>query len=159
MIARQIPDDDSAVEIRSVGSKDLDRITEIEERAYSVPWSRATFRSLLFRTDTDMLCAEIDGQLVGYAICWFVLDQGELGNLAVAEPWRGRGVGARLAESIIERARQRRIKEVFLEVRRSNLTAQRLYRRMGFREIGVRRNYYVQPTEDALVMRCLALQP
>ena len=69
--------------------------------------------------------------------------------------WRGKGIGTRLVSAILERARKRGAREVFLEVRRTNLTAQRLYRRMGFREIGVRKSYYVRPVEDALVMRCV----
>jgi [ribosomal protein S18]-alanine N-acetyltransferase len=153
MIANRTPDGGRAVTLRPLLSKDLVAVSRIEHASYSVPWSDATFRSLLFRTDTDLVCAEVHGILVGYAVCWFVLDQGELGNVAVAESYRGRGIGALLVEAIQERARRRRTKEVFLEVRRSNTGAQRLYRRLGFREIGVRRNYYVQPAEDALVMR------
>ena len=144
---------DEAVSIRSLTQRDLAEVVRIENASYSVPWSAATFRGLLFRADTDLLCAEIDSAIVGYAVCWFVLDQGELGNVAVDPAWRRRGIAALLVEATLERARKRRAKEVFLEVRRSNDVAQRLYRRLGFRDMGVRRNYYSQPAEDALVMR------
>jgi len=141
------------VRIRPLAQKDLDAVVRIERVSYSVPWSAATFRGLLFRADTDLLCAEVHGILAGYAVCWFVLDQGELGNVAVDPAFRRQGIAARLVEATLERARKRRAKEVFLEVRRSNDVAQRLYKRLGFREIGVRRNYYSLPAEDALVMR------
>jgi ribosomal-protein-alanine N-acetyltransferase len=144
-----------AVTIRAMHPDDLKTVARIEADSYSVPWSESTFRSLILRTDTDLICAEASKQVVGYAICWYVVDQGELGNVAVAEPWRGQGVGTRLVTAILERAAKRGAREVFLEVRRSNFTAQRLYKRMGFREIGTRKGYYVRPVEDALVMRCV----
>lgn len=152
-MSARIADHDEAVSIRPTTQRDLAEVVRIENLSYSVPWSSATFRGLLFRADTDLLCAEVDGEVVGYAVCWFVLDQGELGNVAVDPAWRRRGIAALLVEAALERARKRHSKEVFLEVRRSNSVAQRLYRRLGFREIGVRRNYYSQPEEDALVMR------
>ena len=147
------------IRIRLLSAADLPEVLRIEEQAYSVPWSESTFRSLLLRTDTDLVCAERGREVVGYAVCWFVMDQGELGNVAVGGAWRRLGIGARLVEAILERARRRRAREVFLEVRRSNAMAQRLYGRLGFREIGVRKNYYVRPVEDALVMRCILEEP
>jgi [ribosomal protein S18]-alanine N-acetyltransferase len=158
MISPNVPDETGGdeIQIRPMTQKDLEAVVRIERLSYSVPWSNATFRGLLFRADTDLLCAEIGGTLVGYAVCWFVLDQGELGNVAVDPVFRRRGIAARLVEATLERARKRRAKEVFLEVRRSNDVAQRLYKRLGFREVGVRRNYYSLPAEDALVMRASA---
>lgn len=141
------------ITIRPLRVDDLQQVIRIEEESYSVPWGESTFRSLIMRTDTDLLCAESKGQVVGYAICWFVVDQGELGNVAVGKEWRRMGIGAQLVRAVLERAARRGAREVFLEVRKSNAEAQRLYRRLGFREIGVRRNYYVRPIEDALVMR------
>jgi ribosomal-protein-alanine N-acetyltransferase len=129
----------------------------IEQESYSVPWSESTFRSLILRTDTDLLCAEAGGEVVGYAVCWYLMDQGELGNVAVTGPWRRSGIGSRLVAGVLERARRRGIKEVFLEVRKTNTGAQRLYKRLGFREIGLRKNYYVRPVEDAIVMRCVLI--
>ncbi len=150
---QQRPTPAPEVRIRVLRESDLPVVLEIENEAYSVPWSESTFRSLLMRTDTDLVAAECEGELAGYAVCWFIVDQGELGNVAVSSMWRRQGVGEKLVEAVLERARRRSAREVFLEVRRTNLTAQRLYRRLGFREIGVRKNYYVRPTEDALVMR------
>jgi [ribosomal protein S18]-alanine N-acetyltransferase len=119
-----------------------------------VPWSENTFRGLLRRRDAELVVATaIDGTVVGYAVLWCVLDQAELGNVAVVAQWRGRGVGERLVADMMRRAVQRRVNEVFLEVRPSNTVARRLYERLGFSMVGRRRNYYQQPVEDALVLR------
>jgi ribosomal-protein-alanine N-acetyltransferase len=134
-------------------AEDLPAVLDIEIASYTIPWSEATFRGLLRRRDAVMIIAETKGSLIGYAAAWFVTDQGELGNVAVAAEWRCRGVGARLVEEVIAHACERGAREVFLEVRPSNPRAQRLYTRLGFREVGRRRNYYSDPAEDALVMR------
>jgi ribosomal-protein-alanine N-acetyltransferase len=146
------------IRIRRMSADDLPVIMTIETSSYTVPWSEATFRGLLRRADADLVVAEFDGVPIGYACSWFVIDQGELGNVAVAEPWRNRGVGAKLVETVLERALERGAREMFLEVRPSNAAAQRLYEAFGFREVGRRRNYYAEPPEDALVMR-RAVQP
>jgi ribosomal-protein-alanine N-acetyltransferase len=118
-----------------------------------MPWSEATFRGLLRRRDAEMITAEAGGAVVGYAAFWCVVDQGELGNVAVSADWRGYGIGARLVEDVLRRAARRGVREVFLEVRPSNAVARALYERLGFRPVGRRRNYYQAPVEDAIVLR------
>jgi [ribosomal protein S18]-alanine N-acetyltransferase len=149
------PEDIFEITIRRMASSDLDDVLDIEYDSYSMPWGEATFRGLLRRSDAELLVAEAAGMLIGYAACWFVVDQGELGNVAVARGWRHRGIGARLVSAAIARAAKRGVRELFLEVRPSNPTAQRLYERFGFEPVGRRRNYYVAPSEDAIVMRRL----
>jgi ribosomal-protein-alanine N-acetyltransferase len=139
--------------IRRMRSSDLTRVMEIELVCFTMPWSEATFRGLLRRTDADLLIAEQRGDIAGYAAFWAVLDQGELGNVSVAPGWRRRGIGQRLVKAVLTRAADRGVREVFLEVRVSNVGAQKLYHRYGFEEVGRRRNYYLEPVEDALVMR------
>jgi ribosomal-protein-alanine N-acetyltransferase len=136
-----------------MADRDLKAVYRIEVESYSVPWSLATFRNLLYREDTDAIAAEINGTTVGYAITWFVVDQGELGNIAVDSAWRRRGIARSLIVAALDHARARGIREIYLEVRRTNTGAQKLYRQLGFRQVGVRRSYYVKPAEDALVMR------
>ena len=123
--------------IRPVRTEDLSQVMQIEYASYSTPWTEATFRELLRRSDAVVIGAEIDGRLVGYAAFWVVVDQGELGNIAVAPDRRGQGVGKKLLEAVIEEARGRAVRELFLEVRVSNDTAQRLYESHGFREVGL----------------------
>jgi [ribosomal protein S18]-alanine N-acetyltransferase len=139
--------------IRLLRGTDLPRVIEIEEQCFSTPWRESTFRSLLRRLDTDMIGAVQGERLVGYAVAWTVVDQSELGNVAVAPEARGTGIGRLLVRAMVERLRYRGTAECFLEVRESNQVAQALYRSYGFELVGHRRAYYSDPTEDALVMR------
>ncbi|HEX8275894.1 MAG TPA: ribosomal protein S18-alanine N-acetyltransferase [Longimicrobiaceae bacterium] len=139
--------------LRPISESDLDRVMEIERACFSTPWKDTTFRGLMRRADTDLVGAERDRRLVGYAVCWTVVDQSELGNVAVAEEARGAGIGRALVEAVVERVRARGSRECFLEVRESNQVAQALYRDMGFEVVGRRKAYYALPLEDALVMR------
>ncbi|HEU0013704.1 MAG TPA: ribosomal protein S18-alanine N-acetyltransferase [Longimicrobium sp.] len=139
--------------IRPIREDDIPRVVEIEARCFSTPWKDATFRGLMKRTDTDVLVAELDGRVVGYAACWTVIDQSELGNVAVDPDARGAGVGGALVDAVVERVKERGAYECYLEVRESNGSAQSIYRQRGFIPVGRRRSYYSHPKEDAIVMR------
>jgi [ribosomal protein S18]-alanine N-acetyltransferase len=141
------------VALRDLVSADIGAVVAIERASYSVPWSEATFRGLLRRRDAGMIAAVAANEVVGYAVFWTVLDQAELGNVAVTSAWRGRGLGAVLVGEVLKRAAVRGIRDVFLEVRPSNTVARRLYEQFGFRMVGRRRNYYQEPVEDALVLK------
>ena len=141
------------VTIRRMRAPDLPRVMQIELSTFSMPWSESTFRGLLRRSDSDLFVAELRGAVAGYSVFWAVTDQGELGNVAVAEEYRGRGIGRALVDAVLERAGERSVHEIFLEVRRSNDGAQNLYRTLGFTQVGQRKNYYQEPAEDAIVMR------
>jgi [ribosomal protein S18]-alanine N-acetyltransferase len=140
-------------DVRPGRGDDVAAVLEIERACFSTPWKEATFRGLLKRTDSDLLVAEMAEKVVGYAACWTVLDQSELGNVAVDAAARGAGVGGALVDAVVERVRARGALECFLEVRESNEEAQSIYRQRGFAVVGRRTRYYSQPTEDALVMR------
>lgn len=143
----------SELTIRPMRSFDLPRVMQIELATFSMPWSESTFRGLLRRTDSDLFVADIGDEVAGYSVFWAVTDQGELGNVAVSQQFRGRGIGRKLVERVLARAAERGVREVFLEVRKSNESAQAMYRMFGFYEVGRRKNYYLEPAEDALVMR------
>ena len=144
---------DPEFRIRRMREADLARVITIENVCFSTPWKEATFTGLMRRTDTDLYVAEADGVVMGYAACWTVIDQSELGNVAVSPDARGQGVGGALVNTVVERVKERGAHELFLEVRESNDVAQGIYRDRGFVVVGRRRSYYAQPTEDALVMR------
>ena len=132
---------------------DLDAVLAIERTSFAVPWTASTFRSLLARRSAGLWVAERGGRVAGYAVVWAVLDQAELGNVAVGVGDRRQGIGSRLVETVLAWLRERGVREVFLEVRASNEGAQRLYAAHGFREAGRRKGYYTRPREDALVLR------
>lgn len=142
-----------ALSLRDMREDDLARVLEVENVSYSIPWSETTFRGLLRRTDAELVVATDASSIIGHAVYWYVLDQGELGNVAVSPEARGRGVGAMLVKEIVGRAARRGVRELFLEVRPSNATARHLYDKFGFAQVGRRRNYYQEPLEDALVLR------
>lgn len=141
------------VSIRPMTASDLPRVIEIERASFTVPWTPATFRGLLHRSDAHLRVAESDGGIVGYAAVWIVLDQAELGDIAVVESRRGKGIGATLLSAMIDLSRDHGVRELYLEVRVSNTGAQRLYQRHGFKQVGRRTGYYARPKEDALVFR------
>jgi [ribosomal protein S18]-alanine N-acetyltransferase len=140
--------------VRNLTAADIPSIMEIERTSFSTPWRETTFLGLLKRSDSDLVGITRFARLVGYAVAWTVGDQAELGNVAVAHDERRKGVAQRLVGVVLDRLRDRGARECFLEVRESNETARRLYERCGFQVVGRRRNYYMKPAEDALVMRC-----
>ena len=141
------------VHVRRATAQDVDAITAIETEAFSSPWRRETFLDLVDQPGLEMLVlVDSDAGIVGYAVLWCILDQGELANMAVTAQHRRRGLGSFLLSRVLEVAQQRGIETVFLEVRASNASAARLYQRFGFAEVGLRRRYYRDPVEDARVM-------
>lgn len=139
--------------IRSMRRADIAAVAELEAETFTMPWSEATFRGLMRRKDVDALVAlEDDDTLLGYAIAWGVYEQGELANLCVRPDQLGSGLAVRLLEEVLARLAARDVSQCFLEVRESNLRARRFYERHGFREVGRRKRYYVEPDEDALVL-------
>jgi ribosomal-protein-alanine N-acetyltransferase len=142
-----------SLEIRTMRSADLPQVMLIELSTFTMPWSESTFRGLLRRRDSDLFVADIKGEIAGYAVFWAVMDQGELGNVAVDESHRGKGIGTKLIQAVLDSAGERGVREIFLEVRKSNTKAQELYKTFGFSEAGRRKNYYLEPLEDALVMK------
>jgi ribosomal-protein-alanine N-acetyltransferase len=144
-------------EIRRMQDSDLDMVMEIERESFSTPWSRGTFRGLLQRSDASLWVAQVGERVVGYAVVWYLFREAELGNLAVAPGWRRRRLGTQLLDWALQKACERGTERIFLEVRVGNRTAQKLYERYGFSQVGLRRRYYRAPVEDARVM-CLDLR-
>jgi ribosomal-protein-alanine N-acetyltransferase len=140
--------------IRRLRETDIDEVVRIEREAFTTPWQAETFAGLMERDGVELtVMTKSDDEVVGYAILWCVLDQGELANIAIAAGHRGAGLGAHLLRHVLDVARARGVARVFLEVRASNRAALGLYSRFGFDEVGRRKNYYERPREDALVLR------
>ena len=144
---------DEAV-IDEMRGHDLDRVMEIEVASSPSPWSRQVFAEELARDFAHVwVVREVPGSAaVAFLNFWSVADEIHVLNLATHPEHRRRGHAARLLERVIARARDEQARVLTLEVRRSNVPAQTLYRRFGFRAIGVRAAYYADNQEDALVM-------
>ena len=131
--------------------EDLDQVMDIEEALFSVPWTREGFLTYLMKKDTIFVVEEKD-QILGYCSMMTVLDEGDILNVAVKKDRQKEGIGQFLVDSILRLAEMQGIKLVHLEVREGNGTARRLYERLGFKEDGLRKNYYENPVENAVLM-------
>lgn len=144
------------LEIGPMTEDDLDEIMQIERMSFRAPWSPDMFRQDMAFPIARCLAARARGpeakQLAGYIICWFVADELHVTNIAVREDLRNRGVATRLVEKVLCMARRERMRYCTLEVRRSNEAARGLYGKLGFEARGVRRKYYSDNNEDAVIM-------
>ena len=129
------------------------QIAALEKRCFSDPWSEASVHSELSNPLSFWLVAQEDGKLIGYVGSQSVAPEADVMNLAVAPEWRNKGIGRALMTALIAQLHSRGITALFLEVRVGNTPAQNLYRSLGFVEVGRRPKYYVNPTEDALILR------
>jgi len=139
--------------LRAARDSDLDAVLAIEHASFGDPWNLRAFADLIDDPRVAFLVAEVGGRVRGYVVAWFVLDEGEIGNLAVASDARRQGLGARLLDGAIAEVRKSDVDTLYLEVRDSNSAARALYASRGFVEVGRRREYYRRPKEDALVLR------
>ena len=130
----------------------LDKILEIENLCFSAPWSLNGFLQELENPLAQLWALMSDKVLLGYLCFWTVQEEMQLLDLAVHPEHRGRGHGAFLLTKMIEHALSKGISGIWLEVRVSGSSARRLYEKFGFVESGRRRNYYTDPSEDAIVM-------
>jgi ribosomal-protein-alanine N-acetyltransferase len=146
----------TTVELRRLALGDLSAIEEIERRSYKTPWSRSMFAGELAKPSSVCLGAfEADhenGKLVGYLIVSRYVDAWHVMNVAVDPEHRGRGIAAMLLERLFELTSDDARRGYTLEVRVSNATAIALYERLGFDARGIRRGYYTDNREDALIM-------
>ncbi len=149
----ETPELPPALNIRAMELADIDAVLKIEKASFATPWSRAAFVAEI--GDNDLACylvAEADGQVVGYAGMWLILDEAHVTNVALLPAYRGRGLGSKLMAALCEVARTIGAGRMTLEVRPSNLAAQRMYGKLGFEVRGVRPGYYTDSREDALIM-------
>ena len=141
------------LEFRRLSLRDLAAVEEIERQSYPTPWSRSMFAGELAKPSSICLGAfEGDGRLVGYAIVSRYVDAWHVMNIAVAPDDRRRGVARSLLDRLFELTVGDGRRGYTLEVRVSNADAIRLYEGVGFRRRGIRRGYYTDNREDALIM-------
>ena len=161
--------------VREMRREDLDAVAEIETISFSEPWSKNSFSVSLQSPDTLYVAAFLPGDgmsesgdvpsdsqscggsagadlLAGYAGLLRSFEEADITNVAVHPSWRGKGVGRLLLSSLMEKGREQGIRRFTLEVRKSNACALHLYESLGFRTVGIRKNFYSFPTEDACIM-------
>ena len=132
--------------------EDADSVAQIENDSFSQPWSRQGFLDALSIPQNIILVAEEDGEILGYECTYVSFDEGELTNIAVKKSARGQGVGAHLVRALQEKALEAGVERIVLEARVTNDTAISLYEKMGFINLGIRKNLYEHPVEDGIIM-------
>lgn len=145
--------------LRPITAKDLGAISVIEQEAYQYPWPLEVFQGCL-RVGYCSWLLEQDARIDAYGILSVAVQEAHLLNLCVRREVQGNGLGARMLAHLLQVARSHDAEQMFLEVRRSNVRALKLYQASGFAQIGVRKAYYPaeEGREDAMVLRCSLLK-
>ncbi len=139
--------------IREMILDDIDEIYEIEKRSFSMPWSKSSF----YQEISDNLVAHyyvigVNNNLIGYIGIWKILDEGHITNVAIDPDYRGKGYSKQLVSYALDEMEKLEVRRFTLEVRETNIIAQKLYSKFGFSVEGRRKKYYTDTQEDALLM-------
>lgn len=144
----------SGVSVREMVQTDVANVAQIEREAFSRPWSEQGFLDALNQKNAIFLVAECEGQIVGYCGLYYAADEGEITNVAVRKSFRRRNIADMIISKIVNMAQQKKLAAIYLEVRESNTPARKLYEKHGFVPQGIRKNFYRNPQEHAIVMIC-----
>ncbi|KPV56276.1 alanine acetyltransferase [Paenibacillus sp. A3] len=144
---------DGVMLFRTMHTDDIPVICEIEQESFATPWTAGAFYNELTSNNfAKYLVLEYEGEIAGYGGMWLIMEEAHVTNIAIREKYRGRKLGERLLVEMQQTAVFYGALRMTLEVRPSNLIAQRLYEKMGFRSVGIRRGYYTDNKEDAIIM-------
>lgn len=138
--------------IRQMQPRDCGRVAYIDEQCIRNAWSKEDFDSLFQYMENHYLVAECEHQIVGFVGLIQFVDSGDITHIAVLPEYRGNRIATALMKGMFLLAQKNGIESIHLEVRQSNQIAQKLYEQLGFERIHVRRQYYTNPVEDAVIM-------
>ena len=140
------------VKIRVMEERDLGAVAELEKQCFSDPWSVKLLQDGMESQWDTFWVALVEENVIGYSNLRVLSDEGELERIAVDAKWRRLGVGRKLMEAMENFAENHQVSAVTLEVRSQNTAARRLYESYGFQEAGIRKRYYRNPDDDAVIM-------
>ena len=140
------------VKIRRLQSEDVEPVSILESKSFSMPWSAKDFAKLIEDNKSLYLVAELDGEIVGCCGVTDICGDGDVNNVMVAEEYRGRGIAQALMSELLLQGEAIGIENFTLEVRVSNAPAIRVYEKLGFVSEGIRPRFYEKPVEDAMIM-------
>ena len=140
------------VTFRKATEADVLQVVELEREAFSVPWSEQNVRETIGQTCAFISVAEIDGKVASYCIVYCVMEFAEIARIATAKKYRRKGMARRLMDYTVEWCKEKECSIMQLDVRESNEGARCFYQTYGFVEDGIRKNYYEQPKEHAVLM-------
>lgn len=140
------------MKVERMTAAQLDGVCALENACFVHPWSRQSLQESLENDNALFFAATENGEVIGYIGMSYVLDEGYLYNVAVAPHYRRRGVGSALIRTLVTWCKKENFAFLTLEVRQSNAAARSLYEAFGFVKVGERKNYYTEPTENAVLM-------
>lgn len=143
---------DTGIEIDRMQEKDAAEVAAIEKQIFSMPWSEKGFLTSLQSGDTLYLVARRENRIVGYCGLLQSFEEADITNVAVAPEERGKGIAFSMLTRLMTLGKERGIERFTLEVRSGNASAIHLYEKLGFVSVGVRKNFYDKPKEDAVIM-------
>lgn len=138
--------------VRSMKCRDVEAVAKLEAQIFTDAWSEKSISETLDQPQAFILVAEQADEIVGYCIVYYVLDEAEIARIAVDSSKRKQGVGQALLRATCRSCMEKEITRVLLDVRESNASARRFYESFGFSEDGIRKNFYQNPKEHAVLM-------
>lgn len=140
------------IQLRVLELEDCERVSQIAAQCLPEHWSLSGIQDTL-RYDNNFFYVACENEnIVGFAGCMIIAEDAELLNIAVVPDYQKQGVGAKLLQEMLDVAKKQEAERILLEVREGNSVARQLYRSFGFKELGLRKHYYANPTEDAVIM-------
>lgn len=143
------------ITIEKMKKEFIDQVYEIDKESVPIPWSKKSIEEEMNNMLAYFIVAKDDENVIGFAMCWFIIDECHIGNIAVSQKYRKQGVASKMLDELFSKCKEHGTSYVLLEVRTSNLPAQKLYKKYGFEEVVVRKKYYKNPDntyEDAIIM-------
>lgn len=137
---------------RKMTQTDLEEVSRMEQRTFSMPWTKADYKQMLACEEAVYVVASFEDKIVGSCGVRNILGEGEITNVMVDEAYRGQGISYPMLTELLKQGERIGISQFFLEVRQSNHPAIHLYEKCGFKIEGQRKNLYEKPTEDGLIM-------
>lgn len=140
------------IKIRRMTWLDVEEVTAVEAASFAIPWTKDAFMNEMLRNDQAIYFVAVhERRVIGFVGFWQIVDEGHITNIAVLPEYRGQGIGNLLLTQLVEFARSKSLDALTLEVRVSNIGAQKLYEKFGFENAGRRKRYYQDNNEDAYI--------
>ncbi|SHK67671.1 ribosomal-protein-alanine N-acetyltransferase [Clostridium cavendishii DSM 21758] len=138
--------------ISKINHEDLDDLMEVNNLSFNIPWSKESFEAEINNKLAHYFVAHVDDKAIGFGGMWLIIDEGHITNIAVHPDYRGSSIGDSILKTMLDYCISKNITAITLEVRASNTIAQNLYTKHGFVTEGIRKKYYEDNSEDAILM-------
>ena len=140
------------VNYRKMTEADIPAIATLEAQTFSDAWTREGIYGTFCQKQAFITVAEVEGEIAGYCIVYYVMGEGEIARIAVGSEYRRRGIGKGLLDDVCGSCKEKQVERLLLDVRESNIGARTFYQMYGFGEDGIRKNFYGNPKENAVLM-------